>query len=143
MAKSKKKSEVKHPIVELLTKHHITFRQLSSYGDVFDWEIINEILEDKDYSEEEIQMVVSELKELILNEDIRFYIEDYERDGQDCTEIRVMFFSKFNQYIKEVVVGECNYKDTVIDGDIYTTDYYLVEPKEIKVIDYVDVSRLN
>ena len=39
--------------------------------------------------------------------------------------------------IEEITVGECHYKDVSIDGD-YTSKYILVQPVEIKKIEYVE-----
>lgn len=67
--------------------------------------------------------------------------EDDKKDDLDCIETTIIHFKDSNLYLKEVAVGECHYRDVAIDGEIDSLEYFLVEPKEIVRIDYVETAK--
>lgn len=64
-------------------------------------------------------------------------VNENEKDRTECIETTVVHFKKYNLFIKEVSVGDCHYKDVMIDG-YSESEYFLVEPKEVMIIDYVN-----
>lgn len=78
---------------------------------------------------------VNEINSLIGCVEVLNY--NAEKDGRECIETSIIYFKDYDLHIKEITAGECHYKDVSIDGD-YTSKYILVQPVEIKKIEYVD-----
>lgn len=68
---------------------------------------------------------------------------DFEKVRRECIETSIVHFPNYNLYIKEVAIGECHYKDVVIDGYPYEIKYFIVEPKEIKIMDYINDQEIS
>lgn len=83
------------------------------------------LVEDSTMSKDEAQEFIKEIG--------NFYFEDetFKKDGRSCIETRIVFFEKFNTYIKEVQIGACHYKDVQIDGGADEIKYSQVVPKEV------------
>ena len=114
-------------LMSIIKKYHIYF---SRFDDDPKY-----ILSKTDIDKDKISEVIELLGETEM------VSEDFEKDDRCCIETRVGLFKKYNMYVQEVSIGSCHYRDIIIE-DLYEVNYYLVEPKEITVIDYQRVRKL-
>jgi hypothetical protein len=95
-------------------------------------ELVNFLLEkDLRLKYLEDQILDNENKEEIFEILGEFEIVDWDerKDRRNCIETAVVHFKKYDLYLKEVAVGECHYKDVMIDGWPHEIDYFLVDPQ--------------
>ncbi|WP_394777014.1 hypothetical protein [Flavobacterium sp.] len=120
--------KIEKKIVQTILENDLSLRNFVNDGEYLQYKI-----EDKELLEE---------IETFLGGIIEHDSENI-KDRRECIETTIVYFEKHNCYIKEVAVGECHYKDVMIDGEYNSLEYYLVEPKEVKVVNYFDVEKLN
>jgi hypothetical protein len=83
------------------------------------------LVEDSKMSNEEAQDFINEIG------DFSFEEETTKKDGRSCIETRIVYFKKFDTYIKEIQIGPCHYKDVQIDGIADDVKYIKVVPREV------------
>jgi hypothetical protein len=97
--------------------------------DILNFNYLEEIdyylVEDSTMSKEEAQEFINEIGKFHFEE------ETFKKDGRSCIETRIIYFEKFDTYIKEIQIGPCHYKDVQIDGGADEIKYSQVVPKEV------------
>lgn len=121
---TKNKLERGNEIIEKLKEHNMRLRYFADDAEYLEYHI-----EDDNVDYKELEKYFGSIVSVYSDE---------EKEGRECIEITIVHFEDYELYIKEISVGECHYKDVAIDGD-YESTFLVVEPKEVKRIDYIEL----
>lgn len=67
---------------------------------------------------------------------------DTKKDGRNCIQTAIVHFKDHDFFIKEEAIGPCHYKDVMIDGGAYETNYYLVDAEVKQVYAFVNERKI-